>query len=191
MTPDINAMIEAATGEFTFDGRFSKYAAKPQPDPGRRREGANERETMIDARVWLEWHNTGGFPPHNSLSDAERDVDSYLLRKPRPWHPGMVMFVNDIPDFVRYPVMWRGNPPGQRLCEDCKQPGDLVIHHLHYHSVGCELPSDLAHLCRRKDGCHHYRHYRGGFVWNLDRTPQALAAAERSLGHQERKKGPE
>jgi 5-methylcytosine-specific restriction endonuclease McrA len=51
-------------------------------------------------------------------------------------------------------------------CEDCRKRKPLEFHHLHYRSVGRELPEDLAHLCRE---CHHHRHWKTGcFVLDPD-----------------------
>jgi hypothetical protein len=36
-------------------------------------------------------------------------------------------------------------------CEDCGDRVPLYFHHIHYRSLGRELPEDLAHLC---EGCH-------------------------------------
>lgn len=41
-------------------------------------------------------------------------------------------------------------------CEDCGADSvRLELHHEHYRSVGREIPSDYAALCRH---CHHHRH---------------------------------
>jgi hypothetical protein len=45
-------------------------------------------------------------------------------------------------------------------CEDCGHRLPLYFHHLHYRSLGRELPEDIVHLCRE---CHRCRHWETGY----------------------------
>jgi len=42
-------------------------------------------------------------------------------------------------------------------CEECAQRGDLLVHHLHYETLGRELDKDLLVLC---PSCHKKDHYK-------------------------------
>jgi hypothetical protein len=58
-------------------------------------------------------------------------------------------------------------------CEDCGHRLPLYFHHVHYRSLGRELPEDLAHLCRE---CHRCRHWKtGGFILVPDDPLKAVA----------------
>jgi 5-methylcytosine-specific restriction endonuclease McrA len=75
-------------------------------------------------------------------------IDQYLQKQPLLWRPGM--WKPQIAFFVDRPVRWRAGGK----CEDCRYGFDLEMHHLHYRSVGREVPDDLLLLCRR---CHQAR----------------------------------
>jgi hypothetical protein len=89
---------------------------------------------------------------------AVRQVDVYLARKPLVWRPGM--WKQRLPNFVEYPIYWRS----AGKCEACHRSqsdyaGTRVLHHLHYRSVGREVPEDLLLIC---SACHELRHRYGG-----------------------------
>lgn len=57
----------------------------------------------------------------------------------------------DVPITTRNQVLIRA----RGLCEDCEELHPLTLHHLHYDSVGAEIPEDLVALCWK---CHQKRH---------------------------------
>lgn len=61
-----------------------------------------------------------------------------------------------IPDITRQMVYARAKEGHtEMVCEECWCDRPLELHHLHYGSVGREIPEDLEALCR---GCHEARH---------------------------------
>jgi hypothetical protein len=109
--------------------------------------------------------------------DGIHCVEHYLARTPLAWQPGM--WKPTIPNFVEYPVLWRANG----TCEDCGSPGARpgerrVLHHLHYRSVGCEVPDDLLLICR---DCHRRRHvFAGQFFADPETHPLTRYEARRA-----------
>jgi len=70
-----------------------------------------------------------------------------------------------IPRQTRRAVMQRC----KGVCEGCGERSHITLHHLHYDSVGCELPGDLEALCWP---CHQQRHRDlNGEYW---RDPQEM-----------------
>ena len=70
-------------------------------------------------------------------------------------------------EMVRAEVLKRAD----RRCEGCGWYTQLELHHRHYRSVGHEIPSDYAALCR---DCHQARHIdrNGEFVRDPEICPQ-------------------
>jgi 5-methylcytosine-specific restriction endonuclease McrA len=96
------------------------------------------------------------------LAQQEADYAERLARlreqqknRPPTSHADRKRYWPTIPWVTR--LMVRRRAKGR--CEDCGQVGWNELHHLHYQSLGMELPSDLIALC---NNCHHRRHWKTG-----------------------------
>lgn len=73
-----------------------------------------------------------------------------------------------IPATTRFSVLCRA----KGRCEDCGCSAELELHHLHYRTVGFEIPTDLMALCR---ACHKGRHVDCLGEWHTDPEQKADA----------------
>lgn len=170
-------MIEAHPGP--SDEFWARITEKFVPEPGLFRIGErwakglqpkDTRDALLEVALFLiatpaEPWLRDCLTRDSTMWQAKNWVDGYLARKPRRWEPGM--WKERINRLVAYPMYWRS----QGQCEDCREQGWDVTHHLHYRSVGCELPTDLLLLCRP---CHRTRHvYAGQFYADPETRPDA------------------